>query len=85
MSRRTPGRSVRHHADVDDGWLTVQQAADACGMAYRTMLGMVSRGDLPAEKPDGTPYRLRRTDVAAFIERSRVQRFSSPLCRRASA
>jgi len=63
-----------HHADVDDGWLSVEQAADRCGMAYRTMLAKVRRSELPAEKPDGKPYPLRRADVEAFIERSRVKR-----------
>ncbi len=60
-------------SDVNEQWLSVQQAADLCGMAYRTLLGMVKRGELPAEKAGGKPYRLRRADVDAFIERSRVQ------------
>jgi excisionase family DNA binding protein len=47
----------------------VQEAADACGVAYRTLLSVVQRGDLPSEKPDGRPYRLRQADVEAFIER----------------
>jgi excisionase family DNA binding protein len=34
---------------------------------------MVQQGKLPAEKPDGKPYRLRRSDVDAFIERSKVK------------
>jgi excisionase family DNA binding protein len=63
--------AVRHHARVED-WLSVQEAADACGMAYRTMPAKVRRGELPAEKP-GKEWRVRRTDVEAFIERSRVQ------------
>jgi hypothetical protein len=33
---------------VDEGWLSMQEAADRCGMAYRTTLGMVRRGELPA-------------------------------------
>lgn len=37
-------------------WLSVEQVADACGMSYRTMLRMVRRGEVPAEKP----YRIRR-------------------------
>jgi hypothetical protein len=34
---------------------------------------MVRRDELPAEKPVGRTYQLRRADVEAFIERSRVQ------------
>jgi hypothetical protein len=33
---------------------------------------MVLRGELPAEKP-GKEWRVRRTDVEAFIDRSRVK------------
>ncbi len=59
--------------DVEDDWLSVQKAADACGVTYRTIYRMVQRGELPAEKPDGRPYRLRRADVEALIERARVR------------
>jgi excisionase family DNA binding protein len=48
------------------------EAADLCGMAYRKMLNMVRRGGLPAEKPR-KEWRVRRTEVEAFIERSRVK------------
>jgi excisionase family DNA binding protein len=65
-----PLRLLRHHADVEDDWLSLQEAADACGMAYHTMRAMVRRGGLPAEKPDGKPYRIRRAEVEAFIARS---------------
>jgi excisionase family DNA binding protein len=58
---------------VDDDWLSVQEAADRCGVTYRTIYRMVPRGELAAEKPDGHPYRLWRSEVDAFIERSRVQ------------
>jgi excisionase family DNA binding protein len=58
---------------VDNGWLSVQEAADRCGVTYRTIYRMVKRGELAAEKPDGRPYRLRRSDVDAFIERSKVK------------
>jgi excisionase family DNA binding protein len=60
-------------AGVDEEWLSVQQAVDACGVTYRTIYRMVRRGELVAEKPDGRPHRLRRSEVEAFIERSRVQ------------
>ena len=58
---------------MEDAWLSVQEAADACGVTYRTVLRWVQGGELPAEKQDGRPYRLRRADVEAFIERSRVR------------
>jgi excisionase family DNA binding protein len=54
------------------GWLSVQEAADACGVTYRTVYRMVRRGELPAEKPDRRPYRIRQADLEAFIERSQV-------------
>jgi excisionase family DNA binding protein len=59
-------------SDRRTDWPSLQKAADACGMAYRTMLAKVRRGELPAEKP-GKEWRVRRTDVEAFIERSRVK------------
>jgi excisionase family DNA binding protein len=59
---------------MDDGWMTLQEAADACGLSCRTLLAMVRRGELPAEKPEGRPYRIRGADVEAFIEGSRVKR-----------
>jgi excisionase family DNA binding protein len=56
---------------VEGDTLSMQQAADYCGMAYRTMLAMVRRGEVPAEKR-GKEWRLQRSDVETFIERSRV-------------
>jgi len=44
-----------HDVAVDDGWLSIQEAADACGVAYRTLLGMVRRPELPAEKEEALP------------------------------
>jgi excisionase family DNA binding protein len=52
--------------------LSVHEVADACGVAYRTLPGMVRRGELSAEKPDGKPYRILRADLDAFIRRARV-------------
>jgi hypothetical protein len=34
---------------VKDGWLSVQEAADRCGVAYRTLLAMVRRGEVTAQ------------------------------------
>jgi excisionase family DNA binding protein len=36
---------------VDDGWLSLQEVADACGATYRTVYRMVRRGELPARSP----------------------------------
>lgn len=61
---------------MDEGWLSVQEAADRCGVAYRTMLGMVRRGELLASRDgnaSGRPYRVRSSDLDTFIERSRVE------------
>jgi excisionase family DNA binding protein len=54
---------------VDDAWLPVREAADRCGVTYRTIYRMVRSGELLARKP----YRLRRIDVDTFVERSRVR------------
>jgi hypothetical protein len=43
--------ALKDHAVVQDGWLSVQEAADRCGMAYRTMRAMFLRGELSAESP----------------------------------
>jgi excisionase family DNA binding protein len=64
---------VGHDSGVDDAWLSGQQAADRWGVTYRTVYRMLQQGKLPAVKPDGRPFRLRRADVDAFIERSRVR------------
>ena len=53
---------------VDDGWLSLQEAADRCGLTYRTLLRIVRRGELAAEKDEGRPYRVRRSEVDAFID-----------------
>jgi excisionase family DNA binding protein len=59
--------------DVAEEWLSVQEAADLCGVTYRTVYRMLRRGELPAEKPEGRPYRLRKADVDAVLERMRVE------------
>lgn len=62
--------------DVDDDWLSVQEAADALGLHYRTVWRMVREGELSSTREDSTqgrPYRVRRADVDAFIERSKVK------------
>jgi excisionase family DNA binding protein len=46
---------VRLDTAVADGWLSVQQAADACGVTYRILWRMIRRGELPAEKDEGRP------------------------------
>jgi excisionase family DNA binding protein len=48
---------LRHDPAVEDKWLSVQQAADPCGLTYRTIYRMVRNEELAAEKPDGHPYR----------------------------
>jgi excisionase family DNA binding protein len=58
---------------VEEGWLSLEEAAKACGVAYRTMLAFVRRGEVPADKENGRPYRVRRADVEAFIERSSIR------------
>jgi excisionase family DNA binding protein len=46
------GRGCGTILPLTHGWLSVQQAAGACGVTYRTIYRMVRWGELAAEKPD---------------------------------
>ncbi len=53
----------------------MQEAADSLGVHYRTAWKMARSGELPSERDDsahGRPHRLRRVDLEAFLEQSRV-------------
>jgi excisionase family DNA binding protein len=51
--------------DVDDDWLSLQEAAERCGVAYRTLRAMVLRGELPAEP--GKEWRLAADGPGYFL------------------
>lgn len=49
-----------------------QEVADACGLHYRTVLRAIESGALPASRI-GNRLRVRRTDMADWIERNAVE------------
>jgi excisionase family DNA binding protein len=57
-------------ADIE--WLSTQEAARRLGITSRTLYRFVDQGEIPAYRM-GRVIRLQGSDVAAFIERSRIQ------------
>ncbi len=55
---------------MEDEYLTVAEAARRLGIHTNTVYGLTARGDLPAS---GWPLRIRRSEVDAYITRSRVK------------
>jgi excisionase family DNA binding protein len=53
-------------------WLGVPGAARYLGVYLRTMYKLIDQGDIPAFKI-GRVFRIRRSDLDDFLERSRVQ------------
>jgi excisionase family DNA binding protein len=53
-------------------WMSTQEAARRLGITTRTLYRFVDEGELPAYKM-GRVFRLKRSDVDEFIERSRIQ------------
>lgn len=53
-------------------WLGTAEAAGWLGITTRTLYRLIDAGDLEAYK-FGRVIRLKRADVEAFIERSRIQ------------
>ncbi len=56
---------------AEDDWLGTKEAARLLGVVPRTLYRLIDDGDLPAYKI-GRVIRLRRSDIAAFLERSRI-------------
>lgn len=52
-------------------WMSTQEAARRLGITTRTLYRFVDEGSLPAYKM-GRVFRLKRKDVDAFIEQSRI-------------
>jgi hypothetical protein len=68
MPDRTVEASTGHHAAVDDAWHSVQAAADALGLHYRTAWKMGPLGRAAVQRTEavqGGSYRVRRSDVDA--------------------
>jgi excisionase family DNA binding protein len=58
--------------DADPGWLSTQAAAKRLGVTTRTLYRFIDLGELPGYRL-GRVIRLKRVDVDAFIERSRIE------------
>ena len=52
-------------------WLSTADAAKALGITPRTLYRFINQGDLPAYR-FGRVIRVKRADVDAFIEASRI-------------
>lgn len=53
-------------------WLSTADAAQALGITPRTLYRFINQGDLPAYR-FGRVIRVKRVDVEAFIESSRIE------------
>ena len=53
-------------------WLSTADAAQSLGITPRTLYRFINQGDLPAYR-FGRVIRVKRVDVEAFIERSRIE------------
>lgn len=53
-------------------WLSTKDAADALGITARTLYRFIDQGDLPGYR-FGRVIRVKKTDIDAFIERSRIE------------
>jgi excisionase family DNA binding protein len=53
-------------------WLSTADAAKALGITPRTLYRFINQGDLPAYR-FGRVIRVKRVDVDAFIESSRIE------------
>lgn len=52
-------------------WLSTKDAAAALGITARTLYRFINQGDLPAYR-FGRVIRVKRVDVDAFIDQSRI-------------
>lgn len=59
-------------ASADIEWLSTQEASRRLGITTRTLYRFVDQGELPAYRM-GRVIRLKATDVATFIEGSRIE------------
>lgn len=53
-------------------WMSTQEAARRLGITPRTLYRFVDEGALPAYKM-GRVFRLKRSDVDAYMEASRIE------------
>lgn len=60
------------HDTAPNQWMSTKEAARHLGITPRTLYRIIDEGQLAAYQ-FGRVYRLKRSDVEAFIEASRVQ------------
>ena len=72
VTLRSGADIVRFVADEEIVWLSTQDAARRLGITTRTLYRFVDEGQIAAYKM-GRVFRLKRSDVDDFIERSRIQ------------
>ena len=53
-------------------WLSTADAAKGLGITTRTLYRFINQGDLPAYR-FGRVIRVKRSDVDAFVEASRIE------------
>ena len=58
-------------SSADGDWLSTKEAADALGITPRTVYRLIDEAELPAYR-FGRVIRLKRTEVDAFVGRSRI-------------
>lgn len=54
-------------------WLSTTEAGDVLGISRQAVGNLIRAGKLEAHQPTGSVYRLRREDVMAYLESTRVQ------------
>jgi excisionase family DNA binding protein len=72
VTRSSHRSNVRNVPDEEIVWLSTQEAARRLGITTRTLYRFVDEGQIPAYKM-GRVFRLKRSDVDEFIDRSRIQ------------
>jgi len=70
-----PAEAVEKTAPKE--FLSVKEAAEIVGLSEKAIRRAIDDGELPASKPRGR-IRIKRTDLDAWIEASRVEPYSVP-------
>lgn len=53
--------------------MTTAQAAEMLGISPQHLSAMCKAGQIPSYRPGGSAYRLKRADVIAHLEQSKVR------------
>lgn len=67
-------------ADVQESeqYLTVREACRILKISDKSLYLLINRGDLKASRIAGRPFRIRPSDIDAYIEECRVNRPPRP-------